>query len=109
MPVSAIVFVDYWITKCLVPLQDAKTGKPLSSWICASVQCELQLMDRFTDITSCADLVDPLRRSLVPSFLHTWPAFVGFPPPVLNLPQGSVADLPARPCKFLFQANTSDC
>uniref|UniRef100_A0A1I8EXN4 Zinc finger protein n=1 Tax=Wuchereria bancrofti TaxID=6293 RepID=A0A1I8EXN4_WUCBA len=52
--------------------------------MCANVQCELQLMDRFMGITSCADLVDPLRRSLVPSFLHSWPTFVGFPPPVLG-------------------------
>ncbi|VDN43931.1 unnamed protein product [Gongylonema pulchrum] len=67
--------------------------------MCANVQCELQLMDRFTDITSCADLVDPLRRSLLPSFLHTWPSFVGFPPSILNVvPQASVVDLPVRPC-----------
>lgn len=66
--------------------------------MCANVQCELQLMDRFTGITSCADLVDPLRRSLVPSFLHNWPAFVGFPPPMLNVSQGSVADMLLRPC-----------
>ncbi|VDP20846.1 unnamed protein product [Onchocerca flexuosa] len=59
-------------------------------------------MDRFTGITSCADLVDPLRRSLIPSFLHSWPAFVGFPPPMLNASQGSVADVLLRPCWYFY-------
>ncbi|KAM3717225.1 Protein disconnected [Dirofilaria immitis] len=88
--------------------KDVKTGKPLNNWICANVQCELQLMDRFTGITSCADLVDPLRRSLVPSFLHNWPAFVGFPPPVLNVSQGSVTDMLLRPCSRVSES-TSGC
>ncbi|VBB26573.1 unnamed protein product [Acanthocheilonema viteae] len=88
--------------------KDVKTGKPLNSWMCANVQCELQLMDRFTGITSCADLVDPLRRSLIPSFLHSWPAFVGFPPPMLNVSQGSVADMLLRPCSRVSES-TSGC
>uniref|UniRef100_A0A915PQE0 C2H2-type domain-containing protein n=1 Tax=Setaria digitata TaxID=48799 RepID=A0A915PQE0_9BILA len=88
--------------------KDVKTGKPLNNWMCANVQCELQLMDRFTGISSCADLVDPLRRSLVPTFLHSWPAFVGFPPPVLNVSQGSVADMLLRPCSRISES-TSGC
>ncbi|KAK6107429.1 hypothetical protein QQG55_28160 [Brugia pahangi] len=88
--------------------KDVKTGKPLNNWMCANVQCELQLMDRFMGITSCADLVDPLRRSLVPSFLHTWPAFVGFPPPVLSVSQGSVTDMLLRPCSRVSES-TSGC
>uniref|UniRef100_A0A1I7VFL0 Zinc finger protein n=1 Tax=Loa loa TaxID=7209 RepID=A0A1I7VFL0_LOALO len=88
--------------------EDVKTGKPLNNWMCANVQCELQLMDRFTGITSCADLVDPLRRSLVPSFLHSWPSFIGFPPPVLNVSQGSVADMLLRPCSRVSES-TSGC
>ncbi|OZC09810.1 zinc finger, C2H2 type [Onchocerca flexuosa] len=88
--------------------KDVKTGKPLNNWMCANVQCELQLMDRFTGITSCADLVDPLRRSLIPSFLHSWPAFVGFPPPMLNASQGSVADVLLRPCSRVSES-TSGC
>ncbi|CAG9532963.1 unnamed protein product, partial [Cercopithifilaria johnstoni] len=88
--------------------KDVKTGKPLNNWMCANVQCELQLMDRFTGITSCADLVDPLRRSLVPSFLHSWPAFVGFPPPMLNVSHGSVADMLLRPCSRVSES-TSGC
>uniref|UniRef100_A0A0N5AY87 C2H2-type domain-containing protein n=1 Tax=Syphacia muris TaxID=451379 RepID=A0A0N5AY87_9BILA len=57
--------------------KDPKTGKPLTSWTCASIQNELQQMEKFSGIASCTELVSSLRESLMPSILHGWSSVLG--------------------------------
>lgn len=52
-------------------------------------------------ISSCARLVDPLRRSLMPTLLHGWPTSLSttLPGPVMPIPQDE-SDSVIRPCKL---------
>uniref|UniRef100_A0A915C5I9 C2H2-type domain-containing protein n=1 Tax=Parascaris univalens TaxID=6257 RepID=A0A915C5I9_PARUN len=87
--------------------EDPKTGKPLTSWSCASIQCELQQMDRFSSLPSCSGLVDSLRTSLMPNVLHNWPAVVGVTPSLIPIHQNA-CDTPRRP-RSQASESTSGC
>ncbi|VDM48502.1 unnamed protein product [Toxocara canis] len=87
--------------------KEPKTRKPLTSWTCASIQCELQQMDRFSSLPSCSGLVDSLRTSLMPSILQNWPTVVGVTPPLVTLHQDT-CETPTRP-RSQASESTSGC
>ncbi|MFH4976892.1 hypothetical protein AB6A40_003601 [Gnathostoma spinigerum] len=85
--------------------KDAKTGKSLTTWMCAGVQCELQQMERFAGVSSCAHLVDSLRSTLLPTIVQSWPVVA---PSMMTLPpQANRCDIPQRPTSQLSETTSA--